>query len=444
MGSTRIIVLAAFAVLATLSNGFAQAVPKDPETRKKRPNWMDQLESSTKWDPREAAESNPAPAVPAPQTPPSGPSPFDAEIARLTRQLETTKPTAIDVPDGAVLLKRLNRYRELYSMMREYLYVDALQEPLAVSAIERFNARWAMVAPAFWTGDRSALNAAGPSWPTVVERVRTRKCPIAATIPDHLENKTLIDPTAWACLNDAYFADLAHHEALLGGTLANERGRLLQEVENAIVEADEWLRQTREQRRASPKNETLRAQFAQHIFRVWRAGATARRDELERLKKRGSGTPLEVFLSRAPVISRAAADVPRIEVNANHSVRLVLGRTESTVRVVERDNSSDPRGQRLHDLYYEYETLDQELDRAADQKLRDKELELIDRINSDALIDDARQTDAFRVGRAAAVKNISGERQAAEPRERARIQSEIKGILDKLATPDPSVRSRRK
>ena len=201
------------------------------------------------------------------------------------------------------------------------------------------------------------------------------------------------------------------------------------------------MRRTRGLRRLSPDSVALRTEFARLVFRVWKAGAAARRDELIRLKNRGTETPLETFLTHAPsAAATVSTELPRgIVVEENHRVRLTLGRAESSVPVAKRRYDGDARGlaKQLHDIYYEYATVDQTLDRIAEQYLRDEELRLIDQIDSTGLIDNPRATDAFREGMTRASDTLRAARPARVKLERVKFEAERKRILDILANADP-------
>jgi hypothetical protein len=437
-----IIILTMAAVLVVAAGSTSVAQTRDRNERQKPPSGgINVLESATQWESEKAerTEGQPTQGPPPPQPSTAArPSPFDPQIARLTRQLATTREDGIEVPDDpSVLLERMSHYRKLYAVMRERLYVDAVPEP-ANSEILRFAARWSTLAPMLWAGDRSAVNKAGTQWSEVVPYVRARACPVAAEIPDYIDEKTPLDAPSWACLNDTYFADLTRHEAILNRHLALEREQVLRNVKRAVEDVDEWRRRTKGLRRLAPDSVALRTEFARLVFRVWQAGAIARRDELVRLKNRGPGTPLDGFLAHAPAAAAAASTEPPrgIVVEEDHRVRLTLGRAESSVPVVERRYDRDARGlaQRLHDVYNEYANVEQALDRIAEQYLRDEELRLIDEIDSTGLIDNPRHTDAFREGMARASAKLRAARPARLKLARAEFEAERKRLLDIFAT----------
>jgi hypothetical protein len=392
------------------------------------------VDSGTAWPPADA------PASPASSS--ASPTPaataIDAAINSLTRELDErrnlTASTVRPVDSLSVVSASLDRYRRAYVTMRERLYMgDPKPGSEAATAIDAFVTHWGALASRIWAGDRRKASISASEWTGVVRRVRGGPCPIVAPIPPALDGRPPDGPV-WACLSDAYFADLAEHEAKTNGSIDASRARALAPLRAALGGLDEWMTRTEGLRRTAPESAELRRQAAWAIHNVWVAGATARRDELVRLRNRSPLTPFQRFLAHAPAIVRPPelGVMPIALPTGRISAR--TGAAVSEVAVVSPPiQLGAALAEELHDVHYRLRTIEARLDEQDRQALAEFAVTLQRTIAAAGAAVSPRETADFRDGMADAAKDLRDERPGKVERLRAELERRRTEILQRMA-----------
>jgi hypothetical protein len=437
----RCLLVTSFSLALAAASAAAQITTRDKKKPPEKRNFADMMGGGSEWsDPKSAP--TPAPTENKPEAPVN--TTFDAAIASLKQRVDMARsvqagwqrnPEVIqpfrDFKRGIELARD---YYMRYERMQERLYVADFGDEAAISkSIARFMERWGTLAPRISSGNRQTASITAAEWTAASTQIGKSDCPLAAKVPTEMP-KPGITGDMWACLSDAFFADLAKTEAAVNDTLFTERTKALTDLRTALDELDRFMK--RNGRRAVEENVQLQKEFTARLHKVYVEGMSARHAELTRLRDAQKDTPFQKFLGQTAAVVRPNEGTGAgLLIPAGRRVRATLDNSETEAVVVAPTITDVDRelARRLHDVHYQVVTAELSAIAAEPEMLRDHEFKLADKISDDLRVDNPRETTKFREGMARKVAELKAGRATRAAYRRGELQSERQSLLKRIA-----------